>query len=156
MSGSMPNTSSDAMFGHGLTYTSHPIGCAVAIANLDLLEGGILEHAREVGPYFQERLKTLEELPLVGEVRGAGLMACVECVADRESRDPLQLDKDVGKRIDAHCHELGLLVRPLINMCVMSPPLVITREQVDDLVAIMREGISRTMDDLRKEGVWRG
>ena len=146
----------DAMFGHGLTYTSHPIGCAVAIANLDLLEGGILEHAREVGPYFQERLKTLEELPLVGEVRGAGLMACVECVADRESRDPLQLDKDVGKRIDAHCHELGLLVRPLINMCVMSPPLVITREQVDDLVAILREGISRTMDDLRREGDWRG
>ena len=146
----------DAMFGHGLTYTSHPIGCAVALKNLDLLEGGILEHAREVGPYFQARLKTLEELPLVGEVRGAGLMACVDCVADRESRDPLQLDKDVGKRIDAHCHELGLLVRPLINMCVMSPPLVITKEQVDDLVAILREGISRTMDDLRTEGVWRG
>lgn len=146
----------DAMFGHGLTYTSHPIGCAVALKNLDLLEGGILEHAREVGPYFQARLKTLEELPLVGEVRGAGLMGCVECVADRESKDPLQLDKDVGKRIDQHCHELGLLVRPLINMCVMSPPLVITKEQVDDLVAILREGISRTMDDLRREGVWRG
>ncbi len=146
----------DALFGHGLTYTSHPIGCAVALKNLDLLEGGILQHAREVGPYFQQRLKTLEELPLVGEVRGEGLMGCVECVADRESRDPLQLDKDVGKRIDQHCHELGLLVRPLINMCVMSPPLVITREQVDDLVAILHEGISRTMDDLRKEGVWRG
>ncbi|MEP9387371.1 aminotransferase [Mesorhizobium sp. KR9-304] len=146
----------DAMFGHGLTYTSHPIGCAVALKNLDLLEGGILEHARDIGPYFQGRLKTLEELPLVGEVRGAGLMGCVECVADRESKDPLQLDKDVGKRIDAHCHELGLLVRPLINMCVMSPPLIITREQVDDLVAILSEGISRTMDDLRKEGVWRG
>ncbi|MBL8577556.1 MAG: aminotransferase [Mesorhizobium sp.] len=146
----------DAMFGHGLTYTSHPIGCAVALANLELLEGGLLEHAREVGPYFQARLKTLEELPLVGEVRGEGLMGCVECVADRESNDPLLLDKDVGKRIDQHCHELGLLVRPLINMCVMSPPLVITKEQVDDLVAILREGISRTMDDLRKEGVWRG
>ena len=146
----------DAMFGHGLTYTSHPVGCAVALKNLDLLEGGVLQHAREIAPYFQARLKTLEELPLVGEVRGAGLMGCVECVADRESRDPLQLDKDVGKRIDAHCHELGLLVRPLINMCVMSPPLVILTEQVDDLVAILREGISRTMDDLRKEGVWRG
>jgi adenosylmethionine-8-amino-7-oxononanoate aminotransferase len=146
----------DAMFGHGLTYTSHPIGCAVALKNLDLLEAGVLEHAREVGPYFQARLKTLEELPLVGEVRGAGLMGCVECVADRESKDPLLIDKDVGKRIDTHCHELGLLVRPLINMCVMSPPLVITREQVDDLVAILREGISRTMEDLRREGVWRG
>ena len=146
----------DAMFGHGLTYTSHPIGCAVALKNLDLLEGGVLDHAREVAPYFQARLKTLEELPLVGEVRGVGLMACVECVADRESKDPLQLDKDVGKRIDAHCHELGLLVRPLINMCVMSPPLIITRAQIDDMVGILREGISRTMDDLRSEGVWRG
>ncbi|ANN56609.1 aspartate aminotransferase family protein [Mesorhizobium sp. 131-2-5] len=146
----------DAMFGHGLTYTSHPVGCAVALKNLDLLEESVLSHTRAVAPYFQAQLKTLEELPLVGEVRGAGLMGCVECVADRESKDPLQLDKDVGKRIDAHCHELGLLVRPLINMCVMSPPLIITREQIDDMVGILREGISRTMDDLRKEGVWRG
>ncbi len=146
----------DAMFGHGLTYTSHPIGCAVALKNLDLLEGGILDHARAVAPYFQEQLKTLEELPLVGEVRGMGLMACVECVADRESRDPLQLDKDVGKRIDAHCHELGLLVRPLINMCVMSPPLIITHPEIDHLVGILHEGISRTMEDLRREGLWRG
>ena len=146
----------DAMFGHGLTYTSHPVGCAVALKNLDLLEDGVLDHARKVAPYFQTQLKTLEELPLVGEVRGIGLMGCVECVADRESRDPLQLDKDVGKRIDAHCHELGLLVRPLINMCVMSPPLVIMTEQIDDMVAILREGISRTMEDLRREGVWEG
>jgi adenosylmethionine-8-amino-7-oxononanoate aminotransferase len=60
----------NAMFGHGYTYTSHPIGCAVALKNLDLLEGGILDHARKVAPYFQARLKTLAELPLVGEVRG--------------------------------------------------------------------------------------
>ncbi|CAN7296398.1 aminotransferase [Mesorhizobium sp. LjRoot246] len=146
----------DAMFGHGLTYTSHPVGCAVALKNLDLLEEGVLAHTQQVAPYFQAQLKTLEELPLVGEVRGLGLMGCVECVADRESKDPLQLDKDVGKRIDAHCHELGLLVRPLINMCVMSPPLIITREQIDEMVGILREGISRTMDDLRREGVWQG
>jgi adenosylmethionine-8-amino-7-oxononanoate aminotransferase len=145
-----------AMFGHGYTYSSHPIGCAVALKNLDLLEDGVLDHVRAVAPYFQARLKSLEDLPLVGEVRGAGLMACVECVADRESRNPLALDNAVGKRIDAHCHELGLLVRPLINMCVMSPPLVITRAQIDDMVAILREGISRTMDDLRREGLWRG
>lgn len=146
----------DALFGHGLTYSSHPIGCAVALKTLDLLEGGALDHARAVAPYFQARLKELEELPLVGEVRGLGLMACIECVADRESNDPLQLDKDVGRRIDAHCQRLGLLVRPLINMCVMSPPIVITRAQVDDMVAILREGICRTMDDLRREGVWNG
>lgn len=146
----------EAMFAHGLTYTSHPVGCAVALKNLDLLEEGVLAHARAVAPYFQARLKTLENLPLVGKVRGLGLMACVDCVADRDSRNPLQLDKDVGKRIDAHCQELGLLVRPLINMCVMSPPLTITTDQIDDMVAILREGISRTMDDLRREGVWQG
>jgi adenosylmethionine-8-amino-7-oxononanoate aminotransferase len=145
-----------AMFGHGYTYSSHPIGCAVALKNLDLLEGGILDHVRRIAPHFQAQLKTLEELPLVGEVRGAGLMACVECVADRESNDPLQLDKDVGKRIDQHCQQLGLLVRPLINMCVMSPPLIISEAQIDDMVTILREGISRTMEDLRREGVWKG
>jgi adenosylmethionine-8-amino-7-oxononanoate aminotransferase len=145
-----------AMFAHGLTYSSHPIGCAVALANLDLLEGGVLDHARAIAPHFQARLKTLEDLPLVGEVRGVGLMACVECVADRESNNPLALDNEVGRRIDAHCQELGLLVRPLINMCVMSPPLIITREQIDTMVAILREGISRTMDDLRGEGLWQG
>lgn len=146
----------DAMFAHGLTYTSHPIGCALALKNLDILEDEVLAHAREVAPYFQTRLKTLEDLPLVGEVRGLGLMACVDCVADRESKNPLQLDKAVGARIDAHCHELGLLVRPLINMCVMSPPLIITHEQIDTMVAILREGISRTMEDLRREGLWQG
>jgi adenosylmethionine-8-amino-7-oxononanoate aminotransferase len=146
----------EAMYAHGLTYSSHPVGCAVALKNLDLLEDGILDYAREIAPYFQARLKSLEDLPLVGEVRGVGLMACVECVADRASNNPLRLDNEVGRRIDAHCHELGLLVRPLINMCVMSPPLIITSEEIDAMVGILREGISRTMDDLRKEGVWQG
>jgi len=145
----------DAMFAHGLTYSSHPIGCAVALKNLELLNGGILDHVRAVAPYFQEQLKTLEELPIVGEVRGLGLMACIECVADHESKNPLTLDTEVGKRIDAHCQELGLLVRPLINMCVMSPPLIITRDQIDDMVAILRQGIERTQEDLQREGLWR-
>ncbi len=146
----------EAMFAHGLTYSSHPIGCTVAIANLDLLEGGILQHARDIEIHFQQSLKSLEALDLVGEVRGIGLMACVECVADRQSRNPFQLDTEVGKRIDRHCQELGLLVRPLVHMCVMSPPLVMTREQVDDMTAILREGIIRTMAELRSEGIWQG
>jgi len=89
----------------------------------------------------------------VGDIRGMGLMGCVECVVSQESREPLELDYEVGNRIDQHCQALGLLVRPLINMCVMSPPLCITREQVDEMVSILREGIVRTMEDLKKEGV---
>lgn len=147
---------SDAVFAHGLTYSSHPVGCAVALKNLDILEGGLLDHARAVSDHFQASLKALENLPLVGEVRGLGLMACVECVADRVSNNPLTLDLEVGKRIDGHCQELGLLVRPLINMCVMSPPLTITKAQIDDMVTILRRGIELTMDDLVREGLWHG
>jgi adenosylmethionine-8-amino-7-oxononanoate aminotransferase len=146
----------DAMFAHGLTYSSHPIGCAVALKNLDILEEGLLDHARAISGHFQSSLKTLEDLPLVGEVRGAGLMACVECVADRVHNNPLTLDLEVGKRIDKHCQELGLLVRPLINMCVMSPPLTITVPQIDEMTAILRTSIRRTMDELVREGLWHG
>jgi len=147
---------SDAMFAHGLTYSSHPIGCAVALKNLDILEDGLLDHARAVSGHFQARLKALEDLPLVGEVRGLGLMACIECVADRVSKNPLTLDLTVGKRIDGHCQELGLLVRPLINMCVMSPPLTITVPQIDEMVSILRTSIERTQDELVREGLWKG
>jgi adenosylmethionine-8-amino-7-oxononanoate aminotransferase len=147
---------SDAMFAHGLTYSSHPVGCAVALKNLDILEDGLLAHARAVSDHFQKSLKALEDLPLVGEVRGLGLMACIECVADRDSNNPLTLDLEVGKRIDRHCQELGLLVRPLINMCVMSPPLTISPEQIDNMAVILRQGIALTMDDLVRERLWRG
>ena len=147
----------DAMFGHGLTYTSHPIGCAVALKNLDLLEGGILDHARKVAPYFQARLKTLEELPLVGEVRGAGLMACVECVADRDEprsaaarqgcrqahRRALPRTRPAGAAADQHVRDVAAADHH-------------ARRRSTTWSAILREGISRTMDDLRREGVWRG
>jgi adenosylmethionine-8-amino-7-oxononanoate aminotransferase len=146
----------DAMYAHGLTYSSHPIGCAVAMKNLDLLEGGLLEHSREVTPYFWEQMKSLEDLPLVGEVRGMGLMACIECVADKGSKNPIRLDTEVGERIDAHCQSLGLLLRPIIHMCVMSPPLIIRKDQIKKMADILREGISRTQQDLRDEGMWDG
>lgn len=146
----------DATFSHGLTYSSHPIGCAVALKNLELLESGILEHVRDLSGYFQNSLKRLERHELVGEVRGKGLMACVECVADRESKNPLSLDVAVGKRIDRHAQDLGLLVRPVINMCVMSPPLTIDRSQIDRMSDILDKAIRLTMDDLTREGLWTG
>ncbi|MGB5559038.1 MAG: aminotransferase [Paracoccaceae bacterium] len=154
MQGLRASKNPDAMFSHGLTYSSHPIGCAVAIKNLELLEGGILQHAQDVSEYFQNALHALEELPLVREVRGMGLMACVECVTDGLGADSERLASEVGPRIDRHCQKLGLLVRPINHMCVMSPPLVITKEQIDDMVRILREGITRTMADLEVEGIW--
>jgi len=143
----------EALYAHGLTYSSHPVGCAVALKTLDLLEDGVLAHTREIAPYFQDWLATLSDLPLVAEVRGVGLMACVECLADPAS-GVQDIDRDIGKRVDAHCQALGLLVRPLVNMCVMSPPLIITRPQIDRMVKILRQGIERTAADLTSEGLW--
>jgi adenosylmethionine-8-amino-7-oxononanoate aminotransferase len=146
-----------AVFSNGFTYSGHPVACAAALKNIEIMEREELcAHVREVGPYFQERLAELNEIPIVGDVRGEGLMACVECVISRESQDPLVLDKEIGGRIDAHCQRLGLIVRPLINMCVMSPPLVITKPQVDDLVAILRQGIELAMAEVEAEGLWSG
>lgn len=143
------------MFANGYTYSGHPVACAAALANIDVMaKEGLLEHVREVGPYFQRRLRELEDLPLVGEVRGMGMMACVDAVADKKSRNPLSLDKAVGQRIDRHTEAMGLIVRPMYNMCVMSPPLVIERAQIDVMVDILREGILRTQKELETEGLW--
>jgi adenosylmethionine-8-amino-7-oxononanoate aminotransferase len=142
-----------AVFSNGFTYSGHPVACAAALKNIEIMEReNLLAHVREVGPYFQERLGELKEIPIVGDVRGEGLMACVECVISQESQDPLLLDMEI--RIDQHCQRLGLIVRPLINMCVMSPPLVITKPQIDDLVGILRQGIELAMAEVEAEGLW--
>lgn len=146
-----------SVFSNGFTYSGHPVACAAALKNIEIIEReGILEHVREVGPYFQQRLRELAEIEIVGDVRGEGLMACVECVIGKDSQDPLVLDYDIGARIDRHCQRLGLLVRPIINMCVMSPPLIITRGQIDQMVDTLRKGIELSMEDVRREGLWKG
>ena len=143
----------EASFSHGLTYSSHPIGCAVALKNLELLEGGILDHVRAISGYFQDSHQRLEALPLVGEVRGLGLMACVNCEGGGKGAATYKLNLEIGKLGDLRCQKLGLLARPLGNMCVMSPPLIITREQIDRMVEIIDQSIRQVTDDLSREGL---
>src|SRR3546814_7176538 len=106
-------------------------------------QGGILEHVRAVSPYFLERLAALEAYAIVGDARGLGLVGCVEGRLEGEG-DRLALDWDIGARIDRKCEALGLIVRPLVNMCVFSPPLVITRPQIDELFDIWRRRFARS------------
>lgn len=144
-----------ATFSNGYTYSGHPVSAAAALKNIEIMEReDILGHVREITPHFQARMRALAGLPIVGDVRGQGLMGCIECVADDVSRNPLALDTAVGARIDAHCQELGLIVRPIINMCVFSPPLVITHDEIDRMFDILAEGIRRASDDLAREGLW--
>jgi adenosylmethionine-8-amino-7-oxononanoate aminotransferase len=138
------------IFSTGYTWSGNPVSCRAALASWDIIEReSLLEHVRDVGPYFQQQLATLCDLQLVGAVRGMGLMAAVELDASAiDGDDELERDYQVADLVDYHCHQQGLMVRPLINMCVMSPPLVISREQVDELVDAMRKGIQAAQQEL--------
>jgi adenosylmethionine-8-amino-7-oxononanoate aminotransferase len=143
-------------FNHGFTYSGHAVCCAAALANIEIMEReGICEHVREVGPYFEKRLASLEDLPLVGDVRGSHFMLCVESVADKRTKELLPASVAIGKRIADHCELRGLIVRPIGHLNVISPPLILSREQIDELVDILGESIRATAVDLVREGLWR-
>ena len=138
-----------ATFSNGFTYSGHPVSAAAALKTIQIIDDeNLLEHVRELTPYFQERLRALRSLPLVIDTRGEGLMGCVECSIPDEAGSQLDTDREIGALIDEHCQELGLIIRPMINMCVFSPPLIITKPQIDDMFEILAEGIRRTARDL--------
>ncbi len=146
-----------AMFTHGFTYSGHPVSCALGLKNIEIIEReDICGHVREVGPYFERQLATLADLPIVGDVRGSHFMMCVENVANKETKALLPAEIKIGNRIANHCQARGLIARPIAHLNVLSPPLVMSRIQIDNTVEILRESIRATIDDLVKEGLWHG
>lgn len=142
-------------FAHGFTYSAHPVACAAALKNIEILENEkLLENVKEIGPYFQEQLRTLLDLPIVGDVRGSHLMVCVEFVSDKLTKKLFPEELDIGKCIANHADERGLIVRPIVNLNVMSPPLIITRKDVDFIVKTLRDSIEATMDEFEEKGIW--
>jgi adenosylmethionine-8-amino-7-oxononanoate aminotransferase len=139
------------IYSNGYTWSGNPVSCAAALASWDIIEReNLLAHVREIAPYLQQQLRTLRDIPLVGDVRGTGLMAAVEMRLDNDATGRALLDQDyaIGDLVDAHCRDLGLLVRPLINVCVMSPPLIINRAQIDEMVDALRQALLRTQAEL--------
>ncbi len=144
-------------FSMGFTYSGHPVAMAAALKNIEIMErDDIMGHARSTGDYFQERLRSLADLPMVGDVRGVGLMGCIECVESKSARKAFDESLNVGKKIDEKCQQYGLILRPMWHLCVFSPPIIITRSQVDDMVAIMERAVREVADDLVRDGSWSG
>ncbi len=142
-----------AMFTHGYTYSGHPVSCAAGLKNIEIMEReDICGHVRRVGPYFEERLRSLADLPLVGDVRGSHFMLCVENVANKATKELLPDEVGVGKRIADACQARGVLVRPLAHLNILSPPLILTTGEIDRLVAVLRDSISEVADRLSAEG----
>jgi len=138
-------------FAHGFTYSGHPVSCAAALQNIHIIEReSLLENARDVGGYFAEQLNTLRDLAIVGDVRGLGMMMCVELVANKNTRTLFPKDIDIGSMVSREAAVRGLLVRPIFNLNVMSPPLTITRQDVDFIVTTLRSSIQASIKELAK------
>lgn len=142
------------LFTHGFTYSGHPVSCAAALANIDIMEReDIPGHVREVGPYFLNSLEGLKDIDIVGDVRGSHFMVCIENVANKDTGELLPAEAKVGSRIAGAAQRRGLLVRPIGHMNVLSPPLILDREQIDWLVQTLRAAIEEVQLDLRREGL---
>ena len=136
-------------FAQGYTYSGHPVCCAAALKNIEIMEReNIFQNAVDVGDYFGEQLNTLTDLPIVGQVRGYRLMQCVEFVSNKETREMFPEEMDIGKVVSDIADKKGLLVRPIVHLNVMSPPLIISKEEVDFTVATLRESISEAVDQI--------
>lgn len=135
------------VFGHGYTYSGHPLGCAVASKVLDIYQrDGLFEHAAKVGEYLQQRLRELGEHPLVGEAAGVGMIGALELVADKASKKPFEGMK-VGQFCAKAAEENGLIIRPLGgNRVAVCPPLIITEAHVDELADKLAAALNITLD----------
>ena len=139
-------------FSHGYTYSGHPIGAAAANAVLDIVEREDLAgKARDTGAYLQSRMKeTFAQLPIVGEVRGVGMLAAIEFVADRERKRRFDPALKVGARVAKAARERGLIARAMPHGDILgfAPPLITTRAEVDEIVAIAEGAVRQVMDEL--------
>ncbi len=122
-------------FGHGFTAGGHPVATAVSMANLDIIEErGLVANAAAMGERLRARLAPFAAHPLVGEVRGAGLIAAVELVADKDTKAKFDPPGKVGAWIFARAHEHGLIIRAVGDSICFCPPLIVTAPEIDEIV----------------------
>jgi putrescine aminotransferase len=137
-------------FCHGFTYSGHPAAAAVALRNIELLTSeGIVERVRsDIGPYFQDALAGLADHPLVGKIDGIGLIAGISLVESKSPKTFFAEPGKIGLLCRDHCFNNGLVMRAVGARMVLAPPLVITKDEVDELVALARKSLDMTARDL--------
>jgi putrescine aminotransferase len=141
----------EGLWFHGFTYSGHPVAAAVALKNLEIMADEHLpEKVRtETGPYFAERLGTLTKNPIVGEVRTCGLLAGIELVADKQTGKRFEPAGRAGTIARERSFEHGLIMRASFETMVLSPPLTITKPQIDELVTAASRALDETAAALK-------
>ncbi len=142
-------------FSVGYTYSGHPVACAAALKNIEIMEReNLFENAITVGSYFEERMKSeFADLPMVGEVRGKRMMMCVEFVANKETRELFPDELGIGSLVSEKAKARGLFVRPIGHLNVMSPSLTLSKEEADTIIDTLRLSIIDTYEQLVKDQV---
>ncbi len=142
------------VFGHGFTYSGHPVCAAVAVRTLELMEErNILDHVRAVSPRFQQRLMALGDHPLVGEARGVGLVGAVELVADKSTKRSFQASDGVGPQCALRAESHGVIPRAIGDNIAFCPPLIITESEIDEMFDRFTRGLEETEAWVEKEGL---
>ncbi|MBV7395546.1 aspartate aminotransferase family protein [Mameliella sediminis] len=143
-------------FNHGYTYSGHPVACAVALENLRILEEeGIVDRVREeTAPYLKERFESLSDHPLVGEVRIVGMMGSLALTPDKATRAPFAAEAGTAGFIcRERCFANNLIMRHVNDRMVISPPLVISKEEIDTLIDRARKSLDEAYDQLKDKGL---
>ena len=137
-------------FNHGFTYSGHPVAAAVALENIRILrDEKIIENAHnETAPYLQKRLRELNDHPLVGEVRGVGLLGAIELVQDKATRKRYE-GRGAGMICRQFCFDSGLIMRAVGDTMIIAPPLVISKDEIDELVTKARKCLDLTLETLQ-------
>ena len=139
------------VFGHGYTYSGHPVSCAVALKTLEIYERDkVFEHANKAGDYFQASISKLDEEEFVGEVRGIGLIAGVELYKDPKNKTPFEEVGKAGKLLSDVCQSNGLIVRPILDTIALCPPLIISEKEIDELTEKLRKSLQEAKDHFAK------
>jgi 4-aminobutyrate--pyruvate transaminase len=141
-------------FSHGITYSGHPIAAAVALETQKIYEERkILDHVRAVTPVFLDELKSFADHPLVGEVRGVGLIGALELVKDKKTREGFDPKLAVGPNLIRIAHDHGVILRPVADSICFCPPLICSEGQIREMFARFRKALAETQEWLKSQAV---
>jgi putrescine aminotransferase len=142
-------------FNHGFTYSGHPVSCAVAVENIRILqrERVVERVAEETAPYLKEKFSELADHPLVGMTETCGMVAGLILVKDKSTNALFAPENAVGMRCRGHCFNGGVVMRAVGHRMIIAPPLVITREEIDRMIKLIRAALDKTWLEVSQMGL---
>lgn len=142
------------VFGHGFTNTAHPVATSVALEAIKIYEErGIVHHVHQLAPYLQQRLREVNDHPIIGEVRGIGFLGGIELVANKKRKESFDIQENVGLYLMRKAQDLGLILRSLDDVIIFCPPLIFTKDHIDEAIEKFKKALQMTYDMVQQKGL---